>query len=248
MRTMNLRPNVWVTISALFVSGCSYPHPGPSLPEDGNPLPSTPSVINANSVVSPAATPVTFSPPQKPVPLVTPAPPKVKAEIQPPPVPVQPVEAAPATSQDNTSSFPAPQLATGPDAGMPLPGSTDSDKVSGDSDSGSSFDNLDLIDASLKGKLAILRVGSQPTTNNLLGVFAGLKNKTEQSLKIEVQTIYKDKSGNSLNGGSWITMTLKPHQETEYRSAAITEDAVDFLVRIRRAQEPGTDTPPGDAK
>jgi hypothetical protein len=107
--------------------------------------------------------------------------------------------------------------------------------VGGGSDADSSFDNLDVMDDSLKGKLAVVRVGSEPSANNLLSVFAGLKNKTARRLSLEVQTIYKDQEGNALNAGSWIPMTLKPHEEREYRSTSITEAAVDFLIRVRRA-------------
>ena len=103
------------------------------------------------------------------------------------------------------------------------------------SDTDSSFDNLDIVDPRLNGKLAILRVGSEVGANNLLSVFAGLRNKTARRLALEVQTIYKDKDGNAINSGSWISFVLKPHEEKEYRSASISEEAVDFLVRVRRA-------------
>jgi len=102
-------------------------------------------------------------------------------------------------------------------------------------DAGSNFDNLDVVDASLNGKVAILRVGSQLGDNNLLTVFAGLKNRTTHRLALEVETIYKDKDGNALNAGSWIPMTLKPYEERQYRSTSISEEAVDYLVRVRRA-------------
>jgi hypothetical protein len=104
-----------------------------------------------------------------------------------------------------------------------------------DADAGSSFDNLDVVDPSLNGKVAILRVGSALGDNNLLAVFAGLKNRTSHRLALEVETIYKDKDGNALNAGSWITVTLKPHEERDYRSTSISELAVDFLIRVRRA-------------
>jgi hypothetical protein len=102
---------------------------------------------------------------------------------------------------------------------------------------GATFDNVEILDSSLQAKLAILRVGSDRTATNLLSIFVGLKNKTAHRLEIQAQTIYKDKSGNPLNHGQagWISMTLKPHEESEYRSASISEDAVDFLVRIRKA-------------
>lgn len=101
------------------------------------------------------------------------------------------------------------------------------------------FDSLEVVDASLKGKLAVLRVGSEPTQNKLLSVFAGLKNRTSKSLPLEIQTLYKDKLGNPLNAGSWIPMTLKPNEEAEYHSASISSDAADFLIRIRRAPATG---------
>ena len=102
------------------------------------------------------------------------------------------------------------------------------------SDLDSSFDNLDVIDPSLKGQLAVLRVGSEVGENKLLSIFAGLKNKTVHQLNLEMETIYKDKDDNPLNAGSWIPFTLGPREEKEYHSTAITVDAVDFLVRGRR--------------
>jgi hypothetical protein len=101
------------------------------------------------------------------------------------------------------------------------------------------FDNVDVTDASLNGKLAITRVGSEKTEAHLLSIFAGLKNKTSRRLDLEVETIYKDKWGSPLSGNSasWIPMTLKPHEEAEYRSVSISDEAADFLVRVRRAEE-----------
>jgi hypothetical protein len=105
-----------------------------------------------------------------------------------------------------------------------------------DADSGSSFDNLDVVDVGLKGKLAVMRVGSEPSPNNLLSVFAGLRNRSAHQLNLEVQTIYRDKMGNDLNAGSWIPFSLSAHEEKEYRSTSITDEAVDFLIRVRRAK------------
>jgi hypothetical protein len=101
----------------------------------------------------------------------------------------------------------------------------------------SSFDNLDIVDSGLNGKLGVERVGSEVGENNLLTVFAGLKNKTGRQLNLQIETIYKDKDGNALNAGSWIPFTLSAHAEKEYRSSAISEAASDFLVRVRRAPE-----------
>lgn len=152
------------------------------------------------------------------------APPPVPAPT--PTAPVAPVKPAPKPKPTTAPTTTAPETSTtAPDAG-------------------SSFDNLELVDESLNGKLAILRVGSQPTDTNLLGVFAGLKNKTARRLNLEVQTIYKDKSDTPLNKGSWISLTLQPHEETEYHSASISDQAVDFLIRIRRAAPVKAPPPP----
>jgi hypothetical protein len=101
----------------------------------------------------------------------------------------------------------------------------------------SNFDNVEILSPNLQAKLAILRVGSDRTSTNLLSIFVGLKNQASHRLEIQIQTIYKDKLGSQLNDGhaSWIPMTLKPHEELEYRSASISENAVDFFVRIRNS-------------
>ena len=107
------------------------------------------------------------------------------------------------------------------------------------SDAPTAFDNIEWVNPSLVGKVAILRAGSNRTDANLLSVFVGLKNKTAHAFQVEIQTIYKDKSGQALTEGSgnWIPMKLKPHGEAQYRSVAISEDATDFLVRIRRSAD-----------
>jgi hypothetical protein len=98
--------------------------------------------------------------------------------------------------------------------------------------------NLDIVDDALKPKLDLVRIGAQRSTaNNLLSVFMGLSNKTARKVEIEVETVYKDKSGNELNTGSWINFTIQPHGDLDYRSSSISEAAVDFLIRVRRARE-----------
>jgi hypothetical protein len=117
-------------------------------------------------------------------------------------------------------------------------------------DNASSFDDVDIIDASLNGKLAIQRVGSEATPTGLLSVFVGLKNKTARDLNVQLETIYKDQEGNPVNAGSWITLSLKPHEEREYRSTSISVrydpnlmDA-NFVIRIRHAAPTVPPIPP----
>ena len=105
-----------------------------------------------------------------------------------------------------------------------------------DGDSEAGFDNVDVLDAALNAKISVVRVGSQRTNTNLLSIFAGLKNLTGHPVTIQAQTLYKDGDGNWLDGGKagWLTLQLKPHEELEYRSASLSDDAQDFLVRVRR--------------
>jgi hypothetical protein len=112
----------------------------------------------------------------------------------------------------------------------------------GTTDTGADFNNIEIVDASIEAKLEIARIGSRRGANHLLSVFAGLRNKTNLKLDLEIETIYKDKSGNELNTGSWIHFTLAPHAEQDYRSSAISEGAVDFLIRVRHARSTASTT------
>jgi hypothetical protein len=104
-----------------------------------------------------------------------------------------------------------------------------------ETDSEVGFDNVQVMDASLDGKISVTRVGSDRTNTNLLSIFADLKNLTGRSLRVEAQTLYKDSDGNWIDGGraGWVPLELKPGEEFEYRSASLSEAAEDFLVRIR---------------
>jgi hypothetical protein len=98
------------------------------------------------------------------------------------------------------------------------------------------FDEVEIVDAALKPMVQVTRVGSQLGENNLLGVFAGIKNKTTHPLALEIETIYKDKGGNVLTTGSWIRFSIKAGAQGDYRSVSISEGATDFLIRVRRAR------------
>jgi hypothetical protein len=118
-----------------------------------------------------------------------------------------------------------------------LAGSSNPSNRGAAADKDSDFNNVEIVDPALESRIELVRIGSNRGSNNLLGVFAGLKNKTAHRLELEIETIYQDKSGNEMNTGTWIHLTLQPRQQQVYRSSAISEAAVDFLVRIRRARE-----------
>ena len=96
--------------------------------------------------------------------------------------------------------------------------------------------NLEVLSPSLNNRLAVNHVKSHRTDSNLLAVSAALKNSSSHDLPLQVETVYRDKHGLMINShASWVPLTLKPGEETEYRSVSITDDANDYLVRIRRA-------------
>jgi hypothetical protein len=96
--------------------------------------------------------------------------------------------------------------------------------------------NIEIVDPTLEPKIGVASIDWHVSSNNLLSVIAGLKNKTASPLSIEIETIYKDDAGNVINTGSWLRFTLAPHELQNYRSSAITEGATDFLIRVRRAR------------
>ena len=105
-----------------------------------------------------------------------------------------------------------------------------------DTDARDYRNNLDIVDDVLKPKLDLTRIDAQRSRNNLLVVTLSLSNKTSRKVELEVETVYKDKGGNELNTGSWIPFTLQPQGDLNYRSSSISEAAVDFLIRVRKAR------------
>ncbi len=112
------------------------------------------------------------------------------------------------------------------------------DTAKGGGEAQPDFNDVEIVDPALQSKLELIRIGSHRGSNNLLTVFTVIKNKTARKVELEIETIYKDHDGNALNTGSWIGISLEPQKERNYRSSAISEAAVDFLIRVRRAHDP----------
>lgn len=229
----------------VHTSSATPTSPEPSKPKPAQTESAHPSDVTAtNSAAAPAPAPVTVPttvPVAAPTTAAVPATTPVSKPANQPIFPLFPVR----PDRTPSSTIPDPGTISAEGAGSlaasPAPAVSSTPESAGmGSNNDSSFDNLEVVDASLKGKLAVLRVGSEPTPNNLLSVFVGLKNKTSQQLNLEMQTVYKDKAGNELNTGSWIAITLKSHEESEYRSASISSEATDFMIRIRGASDAGT--------
>lgn len=120
--------------------------------------------------------------------------------------------------------------------------------VSGPYKADSSTDNiavtnrprLQLLDTDLKRTVA----SDKPPTvmrnsNGMLVVQAPLRNKTtDETLQLQVQTIFRDKNGLVLYGtpGSdvaWEAITLSPSQTVVYTQQSMSPAAVDFTINVR---------------
>src|ERR1700679_539212 len=55
--------------------------------------------------------------------------------------------------------------------------------------------NIDIVDDVLKPKLDLVHVEAQRGRNNLLVVTLSLSNKTGHKVDVEMETVYRDKSG-----------------------------------------------------
>lgn len=231
MRTIILQRAGWIVTCALALTACSNSHPGPNFTADAN---------DNDAAMPPPANRALITLPSPPVeassniPKSTPKPPKPPIAVSSNTPKSTPKPPKPPTVVSSNTPKPKPPVKATNTTPKPPPPPANTTGMRADPDL--TFDNLEVVGNGLRGRLAITRIGSQPTANNLLSVFLGLKNKTSAKLSVDVQTIYKDKSGQELNQGSWISIRLQPHESTEYHSTSIDEGADDFLVRVRLVQ------------
>src|SRR5260221_1266273 len=132
---------VWRCACALTISGGAYGQPGPAAPQADQALPSSPvaaqpakpkPVQTRSARSSGSAANISAAVPAT-------APPKPPTNM-----PVKP---------DRSPSAATPASGTG---------SVNPENAGSGPDTTSSFDNLEIVDAGLKGELAVLRLGSQP--------------------------------------------------------------------------------------
>ncbi len=118
---------------------------------------------------------------------------------------------------------------------------------SGDSgDSDSDFDGVHFVDKKLAGLIKVERVNTELSPMKLLTVYVAFKNKTHKAIDIQVQTNYADVDKKPLSGeDSWIDLTLKPREESEYCSVALSADARSYLVQVRLEPPDGSGQGPG---
>jgi hypothetical protein len=99
---------------------------------------------------------------------------------------------------------------------------------------------LQLLDTDLKRTLASDKPPvATRTGNGMLHVEAPLRNKTtDETLQVQVQTLFRDKNGLVLYGvpGSdvpWQTLTISPGQTVYYSQQSMTPAAADYTINVR---------------
>ena len=72
------------------------------------------------------------------------------------------------------------------------------------------------------------------TDANLLEVQARLRNRTEKPLQVEVQTVFKDKQGFSVNViTTWHRLIFEPNETKTYVVNSLNAKARRFTIRVR---------------
>ncbi len=102
----------------------------------------------------------------------------------------------------------------------------------------SSGEPIVLLDSGLSDVIAVdlSRVGPNP--NHYLEVQAAIRNRTNQDVEIQAQTLFYDATGAVLNNEPgnetpWTTLTVSANQTIPYHSQALTHKANHLTVRIR---------------
>jgi uncharacterized protein YcfL len=91
-----------------------------------------------------------------------------------------------------------------------------------------------LFTKKLKGQVTVEGQRAKWTGANLLEVQARIRNRTEKPLQVEVQTVFKDDQGFSVNDTSaWKRLIFEPNETKIYRVNSINSKARNFTIRVR---------------
>ena len=89
--------------------------------------------------------------------------------------------------------------------------------------------NEDLVD-----DIAVDGVVGSYTADRRLHVEAKIRNRTDESKSIQVQTVFKDDRGTEIGDASaWESLVLSANETRGYRATAIRQEARRYTVRVR---------------
>jgi uncharacterized protein YcfL len=91
-----------------------------------------------------------------------------------------------------------------------------------------------LLEEDLEDLIAVEGQKAQYTEDGRLQVFANLRNREEERVTIQVQTMFKDENGFSTGDETaWETIILTELSQTTYQSVAMNNKARKYTIRIR---------------
>ncbi|NJK92476.1 MAG: hypothetical protein HC904_11975 [Blastochloris sp.] len=102
-----------------------------------------------------------------------------------------------------------------------------------------------LLDKDLRRTLSVdVPVNSSRNSVGNLVVQVPLRNRTnDETLQIQVQTLFRDSNGRVLysepgSEPAWTPMMLTPNQSGLYQQASLTPEAAQFTIRVRYLARP----------
>jgi hypothetical protein len=97
-----------------------------------------------------------------------------------------------------------------------------------------------ILDKNLRKALAIEKVKSGRTINQMLFAEAHLRNRSNTEITVQAQTVYRDAQGNPLNPealaqepGSWTVLVIPIKSSVPYRSQSLNPVAQNATIELR---------------
>lgn len=91
-----------------------------------------------------------------------------------------------------------------------------------------------IMDKEISKMIAVDEQRTERTAQGKLKSLSNIRNRTNQDLNIQVQTVFRDEHGFSIGDDtSWDTLVLTAHETRTISATSTTRKAARFSVRIR---------------
>lgn len=86
-------------------------------------------------------------------------------------------------------------------------------------------------------KVYVVNINALPLSDGRMQVSAELENRTGKNLVIQVQTQFRDATGNlTEDKTNWRTIVMTPRSSTSYQAESMNSDARDYIVRVKSGE------------
>jgi len=86
-------------------------------------------------------------------------------------------------------------------------------------------------------KVYVVNMSVLPLSDGRMQVNAELENRTGKNLVIQVQTQFRDATGNlTEDKTNWRTIVMAPHSSTSYQAESMNSQARDYVVRVKSGE------------